>query len=69
MNKPKFYISLIGLFIFEIIVLGIFNVLYKEPFFTNSILIKSVILTTMIGIFSFRHQKKLQMKKETTTHD
>ncbi|MGL4644428.1 MAG: hypothetical protein ACRCVH_08920 [Vagococcus fluvialis] len=69
MNKPKFYISLIGFFIFQIIVLGIFNVLYKEPFFTNSNLIKSVILTTMIGIFSFRHQKKLQMKKETTTHD
>lgn len=69
MNKSKFYISLIGFFIFQIIVLGIFNVLYKEPFFTNSTPIKSVILTTMIGIFSFRHQKKLQMKKETTTHD
>lgn len=69
MNKPKFHISLIGFFIFQIIVLGIFNVLYKEPFFTNSILIKSVILTTMIGIFAFRHQKKLQMKKEATARD
>lgn len=69
MNKSKFHISLTGFFIFQIIVLGIFNVLYKEPFFTNSNLIRSVILTTMIGIFSFRHQKKLQMKKETTTHD
>lgn len=35
----------------------------------NSNLIRSFILTTMIGIFAFRHQKSYKWKKDATARE
>ncbi|MFW7361942.1 hypothetical protein ACODHD_12420 [Vagococcus fluvialis] len=64
MNNIKFYLSLLGAFIFQIIALGTLNILLKEPFFTKGNLVNSVIATTMIGFFASRERKKRALKSK-----
>lgn len=57
MNNIKFYFSLLGAFVFQIIALGTLNILLKEPFFTKSNVVMPIISTTMIGFFALRERK------------
>lgn len=58
MNDAKIYFSLLGAFVFQLIALGTFGILFKEPFFTKSNLFIAIIATTMMSIFILRKRKK-----------
>lgn len=62
MNDIKIYFSLLGAFVFQIIALGTFNILFKEPFFTKNNLVMAIIATTMMSIFILRKRGKNKSK-------
>lgn len=63
MNNIKFYFSLLGAFVFQIIALGTLNILLKEPFFTKSNVVMPIISTTMIGFLLYVNEKQALKSK------
>lgn len=62
MNHFKIYISLLGLFLFQIIFLGFVNLLFKDSFFSKNDLKSATIMTIVVGVFVVLQHRKSKTK-------